>query len=455
MAQEEKPLPGSEGGERLPFTVFKLAGPVLIERLSVSVLSAVDAFLVGHYVGVDAVAAIGISALLFWVPLAGAFGLDIATTAVIARDYGAKETATVERTLRASLLIAFIWGLIATVVLWMLAGPLLTLMGAEPEVKAFGIEYIRAASLSFPLLLVMYAASGAMRGLGNTWIPMLMSIVLNVVNAVVAFLLISDVIGIELEVLASGIGTAAGGAVGGTLAIFVLHHGVGPARYEFRKAFQTGWSEVRRLSNIGIPAGLEEVQFMLAFLVYTRFVSGLGTAAIAAHTIALRTLELAIAPGFAFGAAATTLVSRFLGARQPAIAERAAIITQIWAMGTMIVLGGLLAIFAPQFVGLFVDDQEVIDIGTKLLRIFAIAFPFMGLHASLGGALRGAGDVRYVLGVITVTAWLVRIPVAFLFAMVFGLGAPGAWIGATTENIVRGGLIWQRFRAGAWKEKVV
>ena len=217
----------------------------------------------------------------------------------------------------------------------------------------------------------------------------------------------------------------------------------------------TGWAEVKRLSNVGVPAGLEEVQFMLAFLVYTRLVSGLGTAAIAAHIIALRTLELAIAPGFAFGAAATTLVSRFLGARQPAIAERAAIITQIWAIGTMVVLGGTLAIFAPQFVGVFVDDQEVIDIGAKLLRIFAIAFPFMGLHASLGGALRGAGDVRYVLGVITVTAWLVRIPVAVVLVIVFGMGAPGAWIGATTENIVRGGIIWQRFRAGAWKEKVV
>ena len=455
MAQEEEPPPATEDGEQLPSTVFKLAGPVLVERLSVSMLSAVDAFLVGHYVGADGVAAVGISALLFWVPLAGAFGLDIATTAVIARDYGAGETKSLERTLRASLLAAFLWGAVGTAVLWTLAGPLLSMMGAEPEVRSFGIEYIRAASLSFPLLLLMYAASGAMRGLGNTWVPMLMAITLNVVNAIVAFLLISGVIGIELGVLASGIGTAVGGAVGGGLAIIILVRGIGPVRYRLKSALVTGWAEVRRLSNIGVPAGLEEVQFMLAFLVYTRLVSGLGTAAIAAHIIALRTLELAIAPGFAFGAAATTLVSRFLGARQPAIAERAAIITQIWAIGTMVVLGGLLAIFAPQFVGIFVDDQEVIDIGAKLLRIFAIAFPFMGLHASLGGALRGAGDVRYVLGVITVTAWLVRIPVAVVLVIVFGLGAPGAWIGATTENIVRGGLIWQRFRAGAWKEKVI
>ena len=418
-------------------------------------LAAVDAFLVGRYVGGDGVAAVGISTLLFWVPLAGAFGLDLATTAVIARDLGAGETGSMQRTLRASLLVAFVWGLLATALLWSLAGPLLTMMGVEGSVKSFGVDYIRAGSLGFPFLMVLYAASGALRGLGNTWLPMVMALVLNVVNAVVSFLLISGVIGIELEVRASGIGTAVGGAMGGVLALSVLFFGVGPLKYQLKSALTIGRTELRRLANLGIPTGLEEVQFMLAFLVYTRVVIGQGTASLAAHTIALRTLELAIIPGFAFGAAATTLVSRYLGARRPDLAERAAVITQWWAVGVMVVLGAIQALFAPQFVAIFVDDQEVIDIGARLLRIFAIALPFMGLHASLGGALRGAGDARYVLGVITVTAWLIRIPLAVFFALVMGLGAPGAWMGATAENAVRGLIIWRRFRVGRWKDKQV
>lgn len=447
--------PIADDSDHLTSTVFRLAGPVLVERVSVSVLGAVDALIVGHYVGGDAVAAVGISGLLFWIPLAGAFGLDIATTAVIARDYGAGEPRSLDRTLRASLLIAFLWGALAAALLWTFAGPLLTMMGVDSEVKSFGIDYIRAASISFPLMMVMYAASGAMRGLGNTVIPMVMALLLNVVNAAVAFLLISGVIGIELEVLGSGIGTAAGSAVGGLLAIAALTLGIGPVRYRLGQALITGRNEVRRLANIGLPAGLEEVQFMVAFLAYTRIISGFGTASLAAHTIALRTLELAIVPGFAFGAAATTLVSRYLGAKRPDLAERAAVMSQMAAIGTMVVLGGLLAIFAPQFVALFVDDDEVIKIGSRLLRIFSIALPFMGLHASLGGALRGAGDVRYVLGVLTVTAWLVRIPVAVILATVVGLGAPGAWAGAALENVVRGALIWHRFRSGKWKEREV
>ena len=444
--------------ERMTPVVLRLAGPMVVERLSVSLLSAVDAVLVGRYVGSEGVAAVGIGALLFWIPFAGAFGLDLATTAVIARDYGAGTTDNLLRTLRMSLLIAVIWGALATVLLWTLAGPLMTMMAAEGDVKSFGIDYLRSASLGFPLLMALYATSGALRGVGNTWLPMVIVLVLNATNALVAFLLISGVVGVELEVTASGIGYASGSAVGGLLAFAVLVFGVGPMRYRLTRAFRTGRAEISRLANIGVPSGLEEIQFMAAFIVYSRVVTGLGETAQAAHTIALRTLELALVPGFSLGAAATSLVSRYLGAGRPDLAERAALVGRAWAIGTMVLMGGLLVIFAPQFASIFVDEgkhPEVIETATELLRVFAIAFPFMGLHASLGGALRGAGDVRYVLAVLTVTAWLVRIPVAVGLVVFVGVGAWGAWVGATAENIVRGLLIYRRFRQGKWKEKVV
>jgi putative MATE family efflux protein len=440
---------------RMTRTVLRLSIPVVVERMSVSTLAAVDALLVGHYVGSDGVAAVGMGALMFWIPLAGAFGLDIATTAVIARDYGGGKADTMERTMRAALLAALVWGLAAAVFLFALAGPLLTMMGAKPDVRSEGMAFMQAAAFGFPGLMLLYAVSGIFRGLGNTVISMTIIIVLNIVNAAVAFLLISGTIGIELGTRASGIGYAAGGMTGGVLALVVLLSGFGPVRCHLEHAFVTGRQEIRRLANVGLPSGLEEVQFMAAFILYSRIVYGLGTTAVAAHTVALRTLDVALMPGFALGAAGTTLVSRYLGAKRPDIAERAARTSLAIAVGTMLVMGLALFAFAPQFVSLFVDDEDVVSTGTRLLRIFAIAFPFMGLHASLGGALRGAGDNRYVLGVLTVTAWCIRIPVALVCAFLFGWGAPGAWIGATSENIVRGNLILRRFRQDKWKDKVV
>jgi putative MATE family efflux protein len=452
---EEAPALAPAADDQITRTVLRLAGPVAVERLSVSTLAAVDALLVGHFVGKDGVAAVGMATLMFWIPLAGAFGIDIATTAVVARDFGAGRRDTVERTMRASIMAAVVWGILAMLFLALLAGPLLTLMGAKPAVRGFGVDYMRAAAIGFPGLMLLYATSGVLRGLGNTWISMAIIIILNVVNAVVSFLLISGVIGLHMEVLGAAIGYACGATVGGVLAGAVLVAGIGPIRYRVGHAFVTGREEIRRLLNVGLPSALEEVQFMAAFVLYSRIVYGLGTTAVAAHTVALRTLDLAIVPGFALGAAATTLVSRFLGAGRPDLAERAARTGLYFALGLMVAMAVLLESFAPQFVSIFVNDPDVVRTGTRLLRLFALAFPFIGLHASLSGALRGAGDVRYVLGVLTVTAWLVRIPVAVFFAIVLGFGAPGAWVGAGIENAVRSLLILRRFQQGKWQERRV
>jgi putative MATE family efflux protein len=328
-------------------------------------------------------------------------------------------------------------------------------MAVEPDVRDFGVKYVWAGAPSFPMLMVLYTCTGAMRGLGNTWLPMAISISLDVTKSVITFLLISGVVGVHLGVVASGIGTSVAGSLGGLVALVFLVRGIEGVQVRLEHVLAVGRREFARLLNIGLPTMLEEFQFMIAFLVYSRVISGLGTTALAAHTIALRALDGALVPGFALGTAGTTLVSRYLGAGRADLAERAARLARTYAVGTMVVMAALLALLAPRLVSIFVDDPDVVDTGTKLLRILAIAFPFMGLHASLSGALRGAGDVRYVLGTLTVTAWLVRIPFALLFALGFGWGAPGAWLGATLENSVRGLLIWRRFEQGTWKEKVV
>jgi Na+-driven multidrug efflux pump len=75
----------------------------------------------------------------------------------------------------------------------------------------------------------------------------------------------------------------------------------------------------------------------------------------------------------------------------------------------------------------------------------------MALHTSISGALRGAGDVRYVLATFTVTAWGVRVPLAALLVLGFGLSAPFAWLAAVTENWTRAVLVLRRFQQGKWK----
>jgi putative MATE family efflux protein len=431
-------------------TIVKLAWPVVIERLSLSVLSAVDIALVGRYVGEDGLAAVGIGTLMFWIPLSGALAIDVGSTAVVARDLGSGDRSRVQMGLRTAIISAFVWGLFCTVVIFTLAPVLMRLMGAEDEVVSHGVDFLRAGSLGFPFLMVLYAISGSLRGLGNTWIPMVILIIVNLLNAGVTYALISGAVA-DLGTQASGIGYATAGIGGGLLALAAVVLGIGPARLDLAHLFEVDRLSFDRLFHIGLPVGLEEAQFMLAFLAYTRIVATLGTDQLAAHSLALRSLEIAILPGFALATAATALVSRYLGAMRPDLAELAARRTLAIGLTALCVMAVLQFVLAPYIVDLFINDAEVKRRGTQLLRIFAFALPALGIHSTLSGALRGAGDVRFVLMTFTFTAWGIRVPIAFFTVVVLGLAVPFAWLAAVTENWVRAALVLRRFRSDKWK----
>ena len=438
---------------RLPRTVMALAWPAMVEELGYALLGIVDTILVGQLIGSDALAAVGLGTLLVWLPMSGAMAIAIGVTAVVARDTGAGDTARVQQALRDSLALALAWGIAVAVLMVVLAEPILLLMGAEEDVVPLGATYMRAVGPSMALMAILFAGGGALRGAGDTRTPMLIALFANVVNVVLAYFLISGALWApEMGVLGSGLAYSLANVLGALLLMGLFLRGRSGLRYDLTRAARLSRRGLQRVLTVGLPAGLEQVQFQIAFMIYARIVAGLGTAAYAAHTVALRAEALAIMPGFAFGIAAATLVGQALGSGRPAAAERAVKLCHLYAMVFMVGAGLVLLAAAPQVTRIFTGDPEVIDTGADLLRIFAFALPGLGTSAALAGGLRGAGDTRSVMVLYTVCAWFLRIPVAFVFAIPLGLGAQGAWLGSVVDNSVRGLAIWYRFRQGRWKQ---
>ena len=437
---------------RLPRTVVALAWPAMVEQLGYALLGVVDTILVGQLIGSDALAAVGLGTLLIWLPMCGSAAIAIGATAVVARDTGAGDTARFQQALRDSLALALAWGAVAAVLMVILAKPMLLLMGADEDVVPLGTTFMRAVGPSMALQSLIFAGGGALRGAGDTRTPMLIALVVNVVNVVLAYFLISGALWApEMGVLGSGLAYSLANALGAVVIVGLFVRGMSGLRYDLARAASLSRRGIQRVLTVGLPAGLEQLQFQFAFMIYARIVSGLGTEAYAAHTVALRAENLAIMPGFAFGIASATLVGQALGAGRRAAAERAAGLCHLYAMAFMVSTGLVLLVAAPQVTRIFTGDPEVIDIGADLLRIFAFALPGLGTSAALAGGLRGAGDTRAVMLIYTVCAWLLRIPVAFVFAIPLGLGAQGAWVGSVVDNSVRGVGIWYRFRQGRWK----
>ena len=430
-----------------------LAGPLMAERLLQSVVDAADMAMVGR-VGAAAVAAVGLSNQISMIATSVFDAIRVGTTSVVARRIGAGRYDDAQKTLRQSLLIAGAIGIVAFLVFSVYAAGSLRLMGAEPDVVTQGIGYFwwKGLSLFFEFVTMTFAAS--LRGSGNTRLPMYAGITVNLVNVAGNYLLIGGNYGFpQMGTEGAGVATAFARLVGMLMIIVLTSRGGNPLSNWFRGSFKPDKETLGTVLRIGLPASGERFTLRAAQILYTRAIAGLGTAAYAAHQIALRIESISLTIGFSFGAATTTLVGQYLGFGDRDKAEQAARKAEKIASLAMGCAGFVLFFGASSVVRLFIpDNAAVAQMGTSALRIVAIAQPFMAINHVLAGGLRGAGDTRWTMYITGVSVWIIRVLVTYLLVQGLGMGLNGAWYAMVGDLIMRSFLFRWRFRSGKWKE---
>jgi len=436
-------------------SVIRLAWPVVVQQVSFSMVQLVDTALVGH-LGEDALAGVRLAGQIFWFSQAGMVAVGIGATAIIARNVGAGKPELASTTLRNAILMALAWGLFVGAGMWFLGSWGLGMLGAEEGARHEGTVYLKAAAVGMPLWSLTYVGSASLQGAGDTRTPMVIGLLVNLCNVIIAYTLINGEGPFpQLDVLGSGAGFSGAAIIGGTTVMLVLASGTRIIHWHPWEALKFDPADARRSLNVGVPAGVEQVQFNIAFMIYTRIIASLGTTALAAHGVTLAIQGLTFNVGFALSVATTALVGQSLGAQRPDLAEKAAYVTMRYSLMFMVVLGAILMLLGGQITNIFVGGEnagEVVRIGRRLLFVFAFAMPALAVSLTLGGALRGAGDTRAVLLIMAGTTWIVRLVPAYLLAITFGLGVPGAWIAAIFDINTRALLMWLRFRHGRWKE---
>lgn len=430
-------------------TVAALAWPAVVEQLLNIGVDWTDAYLAGH-LGTAALAAVGLGGQLLNLVAAFFGALGVGTTALVARAVGARDPEAAGRTTYQALEGALLLG-VGGMAFALLSGPwLFAALGAEPAVQAVAMAYLQSVALSFPAMAFLFVGNAALRGAGDTLTPMRIWAVVVVTNALLAWALSGPFSPFRLGIV--GLGAAAAGArtLGAVLVFLRLWRGSGRLALPRRRP----WVDrglLARILRVGMPAGVEQLLLQLALLNMTGVITGLGTAAYAAHQIGLRVMSLSFLPGWGFAVAASTLTGQALGARQPEAGRRATLVAAAMALALMGTMGVALALGGPWLVDLFTEDPAVIAQGAAALRITALIQPAMAVSFVFSGALRGAGDTRYTLRVTAASIWIVRLPVAALFAHGLGWGLPGAWLGMLADFAVRAFLFGRRFRSGAWQ----
>jgi multidrug resistance protein, MATE family len=427
--------------------VLSLALPAVGEQLLNMTVGLVDTFMVGH-LGAAAVASVGLSnqAVMFVTTFFAAIATGV--TALVARHTGARDATAANKVLHQGYLIGAAIGIVMSVISVALAPSIMGILRAPGDVLAPGTAYLRVASGGFILASWMFIGNAALRGSGDTRTPLFVMLVVNLVNVIVAALFIWGPGPFpQLGVAGSALGAAVGRGVGGLLVTGLLLRGRHGLRLRLAK-LRPDLVQIKRIANIGLPAGAEQMLMRLGMITYITTVAALGTQAYAAHQLALQAESLAFMPGFGFAVAATTLVGQGLGAGRPERSRQDAYRAQRLAIVVMSVMGVFFFVFAAQILDVFIDDAAVVQLGIWPLRLVAFSQPALATMMVLSGGLRGAGDTRATLVVTAAGLWLVRVPLAIL--LTGPLGLLGAWIAMGVDLNFRGLGMFLRFRSGRW-----
>jgi MATE family multidrug resistance protein len=212
------------------------------------------------------------------------------------------------------------------------------------------------------------------------------------------------------------------------------------------------------LLRFGTPAALQTLQDVGAFAFLVVLLGRLPEADLAASNIAFSINNVAFMPLLGMGMATTIVVGQYQGARNPETAAKAGLtaMKMSWAYMGVVALSFLL-LPGPYF-SLFTGDSagmvtmaDVMEKGRWLLVMMALWGMLDAINLVVGGALRGAGDTRFVLICTTLATWLVWIPGEAILLLWLDAGLIAAWLWMTVFIFVLAVGFWVRFRRGRWK----
>jgi putative MATE family efflux protein len=447
-------------------SVLYLAGPVLLEQLLHLSVAFVDQWLAGRELETPHLAAIGLIWYILWL-IPSLFGaISIGATAVIARLVGAGQRHEAVHVANQAMVAGMALALLITLGLAFLRLPLIQLAQLDREASALAARYLLFLLPVIPLMMVEHVGIACLRGAGDTISGFLAMSALNLTNLVLGFGLVTGWGPFPRwgwDGLAMG--TACGHAVGAVVILLFLLGGRAGLRLR-PSHWRPHPPTFARLLRVGIPGGVDMTSVVLCHLWFLAVINAMGTLSAAAHGIAVRIESLAYLPGSAFQVAAATLTGQCLGAGDVPQAVRS-VRTSLGLC--LLLMGGAGVLFytaAESLTYFFLGEQtrEAGPIAVPLLRIVALAMPALALETVLLGALRGAGDTTWTLGVTFFGFLVIRIPLAYFLAWdavalpggfilpAMGWGVRGAWYAMVADIFVRSMLVLFRFRQGGWSQ---
>ena len=380
--------------------ILQFTMPILLSQVFQQLYNTADAFIVGKYLGTNALAAVTSSGNLIFLLVSFFMGLAMGGGVVISRYFGARDERQVSRSVHTMIAFGLVSGVLLTIVGVLFTPAFLIWMRTDPEVMPEAVEYFRYYFLGAIAMVMYNVCRSIMNALGDSKRPLYYLIFSSLVNIILDLLFIG---GFHQGVWAAAAATVISQAASVALCmIYLLRKGniytVEIRSIRFHKAIL---SEILRY---GLPSGVQNSVIAFANVIVQSQINSFGRLATAAYGTYVKIEGFAFLPITSFNMATTTFISQNLGARRYDRAKKGARFSILAAVLMAEAIGVLYYIFATQLIGIFDSTPGVIEYGATQARIVALFYFLLAFSHSIAAVCRGAGKA-FVPMIIMLSIW--------------------------------------------------
>jgi MATE family multidrug resistance protein len=429
---------------------LKLAAPMALTQLGHQAMMTTDLAFIGR-LGSEAVAAAALGGTVYFLSFTFGMGVLAAVAPLAAQAFGARNPHLVRRALRTGLWAALLIAL--PVMAFPLRGEqILLALGQAPVPAHLAQQYLFGLAWGMAPALCFLAIRGFMGALNRPQPLLWITLAAIPANALMVYLLMYGPFGLpRLELFGAGLATTLVNC-----AMFLAALWVATRHRPFRKyhvlahLWRIDWALLRQLFAIGAPISLAFLMEYGLFAAAALLMGVIGTAALAAHQIALQVTAILFMVPFGIGMAATVRVGQAVGRNDSAAVKRAGLAAMVLGvvLAALLTLAVVLARFAIArfFLGEAADNADATtEFAAKLLLVGATFFVFDGVQSIAVGSLRGMNDTRIPLLFAAISYWLIGFTSAYGLAFWTPLGAVGVWIGLSCGTTIYATLVVLRF----------
>ena len=392
--------------------ILEFSVPMLLGNIAQQLYNTADSVIVGHYVGDNALAAVGSASPILNLLLALFVGISTGAGIVVSQSFGAKDREGLSKAIGNCISLTFVATIFIMIVGPIITQPLLNLLDTPASIIDWCTDYLNIYFLGIIGFFFYNMLSGILRGLGDSVSALGFLLLAAALNVILDIYFVAS---LGMGVAGVSLATVISQAISSVFCFLKLmrmreHFTLNKASVKLEKAM------AMRIISIGIPSGITQAIMSMSMMIVQSLTNSMGEMVIAANVIIMRVDGFAMMPNFSFGQAMSVYTGQNVGAGKWNRVQKGVIQGSLIAQSFSLVIVIALLFLNKYLFGIFTTTTALIDLAGRMMRIMAVGYIAISITQVLGGVMRGCGNTVTPMWISILTTVVLRVPVAYVLA---------------------------------------